>query len=154
MLTIIADGRKLAPYEIFKRKTMPTGKFPPGIHVRVQEKGWMDTAMVQDWIKTVWNKRPGALLRRPALLVWDSFRGYLGPNTIKQLSDVKTDVAIIPGCLTPCLQTLNVSVNKLFKGFVRKFYTEWMAAGGHDLTPAGKITRPSLELLCDWILRA
>jgi hypothetical protein len=49
---------------------------------------------------------------------------------------------------------LDVSVNKPFKGFVRKFYREWMAAGGHDLTPAGKIRRPSLELLCDWILRA
>jgi hypothetical protein len=114
----------------------------------------MNTAMVQDWIKTVWNKRPGALLRRPALLVWDSFSGYLGPNTIKQLSDVKTNVAIIPGGLTPCLRPLDVSVNKQFKGLVRKFYKEWMAAGGHDLTLAGKIKRPSLELLCDWILRA
>jgi hypothetical protein len=41
---------------------MPKGKFPPGIHVRVQEKGWIDTAVVQDWMKTVWNKLPGELL--------------------------------------------------------------------------------------------
>jgi hypothetical protein len=47
-----------------------------------------------------------------------------------------------------------VSVNKPFKGFVQKFYMEWMAARGHDQTPVGKIKRPSLELLCDWILRA
>jgi hypothetical protein len=62
MFAISADGRKLPPDIIFKRKTTPKGKFPPGIHVRVQEKRWMDTAMVQDWIKTVWNKRPGVLL--------------------------------------------------------------------------------------------
>jgi hypothetical protein len=133
---------------------MPKGKFPPGILVIVQEKRWMDTAMVQDWIKTVWNKRLGALLRGPALVVWNSFRGHFGPNTAKQLPDVKTDVAIIPDDLTPCLQPLDVSVDKLFKGFVRKFYTEWMAAGGRDLTLAGKIKRPSLELLCHWILGA
>jgi hypothetical protein len=64
MLAISAYGRKLPPCVIFKRKTMPNGKFPPGIHVRVQEKGWMATAVVQDW-----NKRSEALLRRPALLV-------------------------------------------------------------------------------------
>jgi hypothetical protein len=68
MLAINADGRKFPPYVIFKRKTMPKGKFPPGIHIRVQEKGWMDTAIFQDCIKTVWNKRPRALLRRSALL--------------------------------------------------------------------------------------
>jgi hypothetical protein len=84
----------------------------------------MDTAMIQDWIKTVWNKRPGALLQSLALLVWDSFCGHLGPNTIKQLSDAKTDVAIIPGGLTPCLQPLDVSINKPFKGYIRKFHTE------------------------------
>jgi hypothetical protein len=58
MLAISADGRKLPPYIIFKRKTIPKGKFLLGIHVRVQENGWMDTAMIQDWIKTVWNKMP------------------------------------------------------------------------------------------------
>jgi hypothetical protein len=65
---------------------------------------------------------------------------------------VKIDVAIIPGGLTPCLQPSDVS--KPFKGFVRKFYMEWMAARGNDLTLARKIKRPSWELLCDWILRA
>jgi hypothetical protein len=90
----------------------------------------MDTAMVQDWIKAVWNKQPRALLPRPAQLLWDNFRKHLGPNTIKQLLDVKTDVAIIHCGLTPCLQPLDVSANKPFKGFVRKFYTKWMAAKG------------------------
>jgi hypothetical protein len=28
-----------------------------------------------------------------------------------------------------------------------------MAKGGHELTPTGKI-RPSIEIMCDWIVRA
>jgi hypothetical protein len=46
MLTITADGRKLPPYVIFKRKTMPKAKLPNGVHVCVQAKCWMDAAMV------------------------------------------------------------------------------------------------------------
>jgi hypothetical protein len=53
MLTVTADGGKLPPYEIFKRKTFPKEKFPPGIHVRVQEKGWMDQDLVKDWVNKV-----------------------------------------------------------------------------------------------------
>jgi hypothetical protein len=46
MLAITADGRKLPPYVIFKRTAMPKAKLPNGIHVRVQDKGWMIAAMV------------------------------------------------------------------------------------------------------------
>jgi hypothetical protein len=47
-----------------------------------------------------------------------------------------------------------VSVNKPFKDNVRKLYTQWMAKGGHKLTPTGKIRRPSIEMMCDWIVKA
>ncbi|KAH8028388.1 hypothetical protein HPB51_016501 [Rhipicephalus microplus] len=36
MLCIMADGRKLPPYVVFKRKTLPKEKFPQGIVVRAQ----------------------------------------------------------------------------------------------------------------------
>jgi hypothetical protein len=54
MLAITADRRKLPPYVIFKRKTMPNAKLPSGVHVHVEGKGWMDAAMVCDWVCTVW----------------------------------------------------------------------------------------------------
>lgn len=154
MLAVTADGRKLAPYVVLKRKTMPKVKFPRGIHVRVQEKGWMDTSLVEDWIRTVWGNRAGSLLRCPALLVLDSFRGHLTENTKKLLETMKTDLAVIPGGLTSVLQPLDVSINKPFKDNVRKLYQCWMAENVHELTPTGKIRKPSVELLCEWILRA
>jgi hypothetical protein len=75
----------------------------------------MDAAMVCDWVGAVWGQRPGALLRRPSLLVWDSFRGNLGDDTKRILTEMKTDLAVIHGGLTSVLQPLNVSVNKPFK---------------------------------------
>jgi hypothetical protein len=42
MLACTADGGKLPPYVVFKRKTMPKLPFPRGIIVQVHEKGWFD----------------------------------------------------------------------------------------------------------------
>ena len=71
ILACLADGTKLKPAVVFKRKTMPKEKFPPGICVYVQEKGWVDESILQKWINDFWFRRPGALLTRKSLLVWD-----------------------------------------------------------------------------------
>lgn len=44
MLACAADGRKLPPFIIFKRKTMPKESFPRDVSVWVNEKGYMDEA--------------------------------------------------------------------------------------------------------------
>ena len=57
MLTCTADGGKLAPLVVFKRKTLPKETFPK--EVRVHPKGWMDERLVLDWLDTVWGRRDG-----------------------------------------------------------------------------------------------
>ncbi|KAL1435126.1 hypothetical protein MTO96_011256 [Rhipicephalus appendiculatus] len=49
MLAVTAEGRKLPPYVIFKRKTVPKANFPAGIHIRAQEKEWMSADLMADW---------------------------------------------------------------------------------------------------------
>lgn len=48
MLCITADGRKLTPHVVFKRKTLPREKFLNGIIVCCHEKGWMGDEHVLD----------------------------------------------------------------------------------------------------------
>ena len=103
MLACTADGGKLPPYIVFKRKTLPKGmRFPRGVHVhvRVHPKGWMDEALTLDWIKTVWATRPGGLPRKKAMLVLDSFRCHRMPSIKSELRGMKTDLVIIPGGMT------------------------------------------------------
>lgn len=155
MLAVLADGRKLPPYVVFKRKTFPKNvKFPRGIFVRVQEKGWMPESLVLDWLKNVWANRPGALLNLRALLSLDAYRGHLTDPVKLAIKNTNSDLVTIPGGMTSQLQVLDVSINKPFKDHLRKEYNDWMLEGDHELTPSGNIKKPSLPLICNWILAA
>jgi hypothetical protein len=41
MLSVLADGRKLTPFVILKRKNLPKEKLSTGIILKYNEKGWM-----------------------------------------------------------------------------------------------------------------
>ena len=48
MLGAYGDGKKMRPYIIFKRKTLPKNVvWPSGVIVRCQSKGWMDEALTK-----------------------------------------------------------------------------------------------------------
>lgn len=61
MLACTADGRKLPPFIISKRKTLPKEDFPRDVIVRVNKKGFMNASLMLEWIRLVWNRQPGAL---------------------------------------------------------------------------------------------
>lgn len=63
VLACMADGTKLKPLVIFKRKTLLKGvKFQPAAFLQAHPKGWMDKERKQDWSNRVWNK--GALMSK------------------------------------------------------------------------------------------
>ena len=148
-MTCLADGSKLPPYVILKRKTVPKDPMPAGIIVRAHEKGWMETGLVVDWLKVVWGARYGGLRKRRNMLVLDAFRGHLTEPVKSQVRAMNGDLVIIPGGMSSQLQVLDVVVNKPFKDNLRKKYTEWLLSGNHTLTPTGKIQKPSVRLLCE-----
>jgi len=63
ILCATADDGKLSPMVFFKRKTIPKEKFPNGIIVKANEKGWINQEMMQIWLNEVWNKRKNVFFK-------------------------------------------------------------------------------------------
>lgn len=154
MLACTADGGKLPPYVIFKRRTLPKVTWPKGVVVRCQDKGWMDDALMKDWIKVVWGRRPGGYSKK-SLLVLDSFRCHKSQENKDLLKDeFRTRLAIIPGSMTSMLQPLDVSINKPMKVLLQRRWNMWYASGTHSFTKGGRMRKPELEEICQWIVDA
>ncbi|OWK61459.1 Pogo transposable element with KRAB domain [Lonchura striata] len=89
MLAVLADGIKLPPYVILKRKTMLKDQLPTGIIVRCQNQGWMSTDLMKDWLNIIWNRRPGVLVhKRRMLLLGSCCKSYREDEVLVQHSFV------------------------------------------------------------------
>ena len=106
------------------------------------------------WWEKIWTRRSGALLRKPALLVFDQFRTHLTEEMKKLAAHSKTQLAVIPGGLTSQLQPLDVSINKPFKNLMQEEWTKWMQDADSNLTPTGKVRKPTLGEVCSWVIKA
>jgi hypothetical protein len=155
MLVATADGRKLPPLLILKRKTLPKSKaFSKDVIVRAQEKGWMTEELMLEWLKTVWNPRPGAFLNQPSMLVLDAFKGHLTDSVKDQLRKVKTELVVILGGMTSVLQPMDISINKPFKDRLRQQYLTWIADPARELIETGKIKRAAPSKVVWWVSAA
>ncbi|KAM7308052.1 uncharacterized protein ISCGN_011687 [Ixodes scapularis] len=143
MLCALADCTKLRPYEIFKHKTLPTD-LAFGIVVCAEDNFWMNSHLVDDWLKIAWENRPGAMLVRRSMLVLDAFWGHNTKEVKTHLADDKTDLIMIPGRMMSVLQPMDV----------KRMYTEWIAEEQYDLTSTGRICKPDIAVLCKWIINA
>ena len=77
VLACMADGTKLLPMVIFKRKAMPKETFPSDVVVHVHERGWMDEAGMMIWLVKYCARRPGGgLTNSHSLLVLKQFRAH------------------------------------------------------------------------------
>ena len=150
-LSCLADRTKLKLMINFKQKTQPKEKFPQGVVIHHHPKSWMDGNGLKLWIEKVWRSRPGGLLRKRSLLVWDSFCAHLGRPVKRALHQTNTDIAVIPGGLTSNLQPLDGCLNKPFKDRLRE---KWMVEGQRTLTPAGNLRAASLPTVSSWVLDA
>ncbi|KAK7096455.1 hypothetical protein V1264_016230 [Littorina saxatilis] len=155
VLSCTASGEKLPPMVIFKRITMPKEKFPKGIVVQVNKKGWMDEKMMDTWLTECYGKRPGGFFRRTkALLVMDSMRAHITEKVKKSITATNSIIAIIPGGTTKYLQPLDISVNRPFKVVMRDEWERWMVDGEKSFTKTGRMRRATFADVCQWVLKA
>uniref|UniRef100_K7FJ66 HTH CENPB-type domain-containing protein n=1 Tax=Pelodiscus sinensis TaxID=13735 RepID=K7FJ66_PELSI len=152
MLSCMANGMKLPPYIVFKRKKMPKNViFPNTVHVHVHPKGWIDKALMLDWLQMVWAKQLGGLMRKRSLIVLDAYRCHRMPSIKKRLPQDKTDLAIIPGGMTKMLQPLDMTVNKPLKDALCKKWNTWLLEGEHTFTASVRMQTPMLQDVTQWI---
>ncbi|NWU24713.1 POGK protein, partial [Dyaphorophyia castanea] len=96
MLAVLADGIKLPPYVILKRKTMLKDQLPAGIIVRCQNQGWMSTDLMKDCLSIIWNRRSGVLVHKRRMLVLGAFKGYLTPAMKNIIGGKNAAHAVVP----------------------------------------------------------
>lgn len=101
VLACQANGQKLPPMVIFKRKTLPKEKFPAGVVIKVNPKGWMDEEKMSEWLTEINAKQLGGFFHTaPSLLIYDSMRAHITDNVKKQVKRTNSVLAVIPGGLT------------------------------------------------------
>ena len=103
----------------------------------------MNEEGVKIWFNKVWLQRPGGLLRKLALPVFDHFKTHVTRSAKAISVNLKTQLAVIPGGLTSQLQLLDVSLSKPFKALMKKEWKLWMQSAGNDLTQTGPRKHPS-----------
>jgi len=83
--------------------------------------------------------------------VCDRFKAHVTESTTRLATKLKMHVAVIPGGLTSQLQPLDVSVNKPLKGFMHEEWAKWSETPTHHVTLAGRVKRPSISNVCEWV---
>jgi DDE superfamily endonuclease len=153
VLGFITDGEKLPPICIFKGRKIPRGEqVPDGVVVWFQEKGWMNSSMMKDYVDYLVGEIDESEL--PKMMVYDSFKGHLEESVKEKFRESGFDLAVIPGGLTSICQPLDVAINKPFKDNLRKEWHLWMASGGAGETAAGNLRRARISEVCGWVKRA
>ena len=136
------------------RKNHAQRQVPEWVIVRVQQQGWFNDSIMDDWLKTVWMKRKGGLEKQRSMLVLDAFRCHTTDNVKSKLKPHNTHLVVIPGSMTSILQPMDAVVNKPFKAALKQKWAEWMIHGEHTFTKGGNMRKVDMPTICRWIVDA
>ena len=87
------------------------------------------------------------------MLVLDVFKGHLIPEMKSTISSINTDLAVTLAGITSQLQVLRCCGEEV-KDHLKQLCGEWLLGGNYALTPAGRIKKPIVTLLCQWTATA
>jgi hypothetical protein len=77
------------------------------------------------WLKKVWTKRPGGLLKKPALSVCDQFKAHVKEATRREFRELNMQLAVILGVFISQMKLLDALSNKPFKAYKRTGPNVW-----------------------------
>ena len=117
----------------------------------MSKNAWMDEDLTSEWADKIWE---GAPLPGKRLLVWDLFKSHSTQKVKTQLQQSNSIVVYVPPGCTKVVQPADVSWNAPFKVAYRDLYSQWMAEGEQERTPAGNMRAPSKPLMVQWVVGA
>jgi hypothetical protein len=77
MFSVLADGRKLTPFVIPKKKHLPKENFLLELYLNVMRKDVMTEELMVIWLREVCHRRLDAFLEKREMLVLDALKGLL-----------------------------------------------------------------------------
>ena len=154
-VTITASGTVLPPMLIFKGKrggriVREFSQYAVGGLYEVQEKAWMDEAVMMSWVdrvlKPYLHTAPFGI---HPILILDSYRCHLMPSIINAIADLGVQVEHIPGGCTGMCQPVDVGIGKPLKNRVRACWENWMLSQGHQTI---QFSPPSRQIVAGWVV--
>jgi DDE superfamily endonuclease len=135
-LAVSLSGEKLPPMVIFKgvpgacgnsvANELLTHGYPTTATYAVQKKAWMDIPTFLHWVDQVW--RPFCANRPKTLLILDVHKAHFARESQDALQECGTEVLFVPPGYTSKCQTMDVGVNKPYKGYARERYFVFLRA--------------------------
>lgn len=153
VLCASACGKLTPTMIIFKGlKNVPKLNLPRNIHVRVSEKGSMNTLLMKEWQKCCFSSRGSYLANSPSLVILDSYGTHCKEEIQREFtSTYKSEVLILPPRTTSFLQPIDVGVNYPFKAALKRHWDTWFQSGPQEFTPKGYRRRPSYQDIVDMV---
>ena len=129
-VAVALDGTKLPLFVVFK--ATPSGNIerslpritPDGIVSAVQDKGWMDTAMVEVWHEKVWKLYIAGYDGESGLLL-DDYICHKDDELYQKMKSDKKHRWLVPPYFTSNVQPCNVGINKPLKNRLKIQATKW-----------------------------
>jgi hypothetical protein len=116
------------------RKWTGRTDFPNSCVYTVQEKGWIDKDTFLEWIEKVWKLFTKG--KTSTYLLMDEFAVHKAATCTKVMEECGTQFDLIYVGYTPCLQVLDVGVNKPFKNYIREGFNSFMLSNVEHKKPS------------------
>lgn len=135
LLTILANGKSLKPFVVFKGK--PKGfkerqlnahpKAKAGyIFVCCQENSWVDEPTMRRYLSEIWFQEGIFKTKKNTLLEMDRARSHFSKEIDDLFKENDANYVLIPPGMTSVVQPLDTHVNKVFKSNIRNGYHKWL----------------------------
>jgi hypothetical protein len=154
---ISASGEFVLAHLMFS-KLVKVPQVSEGCIADVNKTGMWSTPMVKKFIDDQLIPKIRSRTDEPCLIIFDSYPAhlkFLNECILQRYEDEKIFFKVIPPCMTPILQPLDVAVNRSFQQKFNDSYIEYLRAATCNplmQTKRGNIKTPNYKQVSDWIL--